>query len=331
MNKISRKMAKFADLPYGYLQLFAEGTPALEDSPEFKEDLKEFSAFEKKMAKFTEERKSKEAEKETSKQTKEPAEKIIEKELVKETVKAVHEEVATPEQKPKQDAETNKAFQEQRKAREEAETKAKVLEEKAARADALIKAQFGKQGITTVEQYEQWIKDGQDEADTERYKTAGLTEVEIEKIRKFDEIQAKAESTQQEQSQQAYLSQWEALYKAYPDLKTDAEAFREGKDPSFYNDEMKAELARGSSPLAAYRNAHFETILANATKGTKETAKQEALDQMNSKNHIKANAQLGGDVDHVEISNEQMAIYRRLTGKTDAEIRKFHKKQLAGG
>ncbi len=92
---------------------------------------------------------------------------------------------------------------------------------------------------------------------------------------------------------------------------------------------MQAEIARGASPLAAYRSAHFETILANATKGIKEVTKQEALNQLSSKDHIKANATGGGEVDHVQIPEAMMAQYRAYNkGKTDAQIRAFHKQQL---
>jgi hypothetical protein len=332
MEQISRKIGEVAVLPKFRLplnlQLFAEDdAPNLEDSPEFKEDSREYEKMNAKIDKFNSDRAPKETVKEPAK-----VEVVIEKELVKVEEEAGNKEVATPTDKPKQDTETNKAFQEMRQKLESAEKeKAEVLA-KAQKADAMIKAQFGAQGITTVEQYEQWLKQGEEEADNTRYKEAGLTEAEIEKIRKFDEIQAKAESSQKEQTQQAYLSQWESLYKAYPDIVADAESFREGKDPSFYTEEMKDEIARGASPLAAYRNAHFETILANATKTVKETATQDAVDRLSSKNHIKGNAQAAGDIEHFEVDADQMRIYRGLMkGKTDAQIRAFAKKQNVGG
>lgn len=319
MDEISRKTGNVADFPLKMdLQLFAEDEegdyPNLDDQPESKEDMREYEKMNAKMDKFTADREPKEPVKETK-----------ETEPVKEPVKAVTEEVATPEQKPKQDKETNDAFQEMRK-------KTELLEAKAKKADALIAEQFGSQGITTVEQYETWIKQGEVEAETKRLTDAGLQPEEIEKLRKYDEIVASTKVEQETKTKEAWDASWNTLYAAYPDIVEDSKAFVEGKDPLFFNAAMKAELARGASPLAAYRNAHFETILANATKSIKEVTKQETLNQLNSKDHIKANGNASGEIEHIEIDPVQMAMYRKMVpGKSDADIRKFAKQQLAGG
>ncbi len=318
MNEISSKTANVAELPLKLdLQLFAgeeEGFPALEETPEFKDDAKEFNA---KMDKFVQER-----------ETKAPAEQTTENEPAQEEDKAGTPEVAVPDQKPKQDSETNKAFQEMRKAREDAERKVAEAEARAKKADELIAQQYGKShGIYTVEQYEHRLQQEREAEENERYEAAGLKPEEIEKIRKFDELQRETESQKQERQRAEHIQQWDRLYTSYPELRETAKAFNEGKEPEWYTDEMKAELARGSSPLAAYRNAHFETILQRATTSTKEVAKQEALNQINSKDHIKANGTAGGDVDHVEIDDDTMRMYRALNkGKTDAQIRAWHKK-----
>jgi desulfoferrodoxin (superoxide reductase-like protein) len=321
MNEISSKTANVAELPLKLnLQLFAEDiAPNLEDTPEFKEDAKEFAAMDAKMEKFTEERKSKETP---------VVEKTVENEPDKVIDKAVTPEVAAPDEKPKQDMETNKAFQEMRQKLEAAEKAKTENEAKAKKADDVIAKEYGKShGIFTVEQYEQRLQQEKEVEDNERYQAAGLRPDEVEKIREFDRIKAEAETIKQATTQQAYLTQWDSLYKAYPDIVETSKLFSEGKDPEWYNDDMKAEIARGASPLAAYRNAHFETILANVTKGTKETAKQEALNQLNSKDHIKANSGTGSDVEHVEIDPEQMRMFRALNkGKSDAEIRTWYKK-----
>lgn len=330
MNEISRKIGNVADFPLKLnLQLFADGTPELENTPEFKEDLKEYSAMEAKLAKFTEERQAKEPAKETAKETPKEADAEIktDKEPAKEVEKAATPEVATPDDKPKQDSETNKAFQEMRQKLEAAEKAKTDIEARAKRADALIAAQFGAQGITTVEQYEQWIKQGEEEADNKRYQEAGLKPEEIEKLRKYDELQRESEADKSARQQNENTQRWQSLYTSYPELVESSNLFNEGKDPEWYNDEMKALIANGSSPRAAYRDVHFETILQNRLKDTKEVAKQEALNQLNSKEHIKPNATTGGDVDHVEIDDDTMRMYRQLNkGKTDAQIRAWHKK-----
>lgn len=312
MDRISRKTANVANLPLKLnLQLFADkfdGAPNLEDTPEFRDDAREFN---EKLAKMTEK----------------PSEPPVENEPVKESKEAGTPEVAAPEEKPKQDSETNKAFQEMRQKLEAAEKANAEIEAKAKKADELIAQQWGKShGIYTVEQYEQRIQQEREQEENERYEAAGLKPDEIEKLRKYDELQRETEAQSQAKQREEYLGRWNDLYKAYPDLQDTAKAFNEGKEPEWYTAEMKAEIARGASPTAAYRNAHFETILQNAVKGTKESARQEALNSINSKDHMKPSGAEGGDVDHVEIDDDQMNMYRRLTGKTDAQIRAWHKK-----
>lgn len=331
MNQISRKTEEVADLPKFRLplnlQLFAgddDGTPNLEDSDDFKSDAREYEQMNAKIEKFTADRTPKEPAKET--ETK------LEKEPAKAEEEAGTKEVATPNEKPKQDKETNDAFQEMRKKLEASEKEKSDVLAKAAKADALIKAQFGNQGINTVEQYEQWIKDGEIQAETDRYTEAGLTAEEIDKIRNYDTLKAEVTSRTVAEIQQESANQWGALYKLYPEVEADITKFNNGEAQSTYNAEMQAEIARGASPLAAYRNVHFESILANATKTVKETATQDAVDRLSSKNHIKGNASAAGDIEHFEIDPDQMKIYRGLMkGKTDAQIRAFAKKQNAGG
>lgn len=321
MENISRKSVDVADLRYKVnLQLFADGEgepyPELENDPEYKKDAQEYSKMDAKLDKFTEERTQK-------------AEVKMEDEPVEE-VKAVTEEVATPE-KPKQDSETNKAFQDMRKQLEAEQAKAK-------KADALISAQFGDRGIHTVEQYDQWIKEGEEEAELERLTTAGLTPEEIQKLKDYDRLLAETSQDSQTKYQQTVKSQWDEVFNAFPDLdKRDIQfngtqvTFVGDKPPEWLTSDMISRLESGYNPIDAYRNAHYDTILANATKTIKETAAQDALDKLNSKDHLAPNASTGGEVDHVEIDPAQMAMYRKLTGKSDAEIRKFHKKSLAGG
>lgn len=319
MDEISRKMANVADLPLKLdLQYFADdfdGAPNLEDTPEFRDDAREFNL---KMESMTKSRES----------VKETVETQVENEPVKDTEKAVTPEVAAPDDKPKQDSETNKAFQEMRQKLEAAEKLRLEVEAKAKKADDLIAQQWGKShGIYTVEQYEQRLQQEREQEENQRYEEAGLRPDEIEKIRKYDEMTSMLRNQEEARTREAHLNSWADLYKVYPELSETAKVFAEGKEPEWYNAEMKAEIARGASPTAAYRNAHFETILQNAMKGTREVAKQEALNSLNSKDHMKPNASTGGDVDHVEIDDETMRMYRALNkGKTDAQIRAWHKK-----
>lgn len=314
MDQISRKTGNVAAYPLKLdLQLFAEeeAAPNLEDSPEFAADAREFNA---KMDKFMESR------------TQEP-----EMKTEPDKVDTVEKpEVVEPE-KPKQDSETNKAFQEMRKQLEAEKQRAADLEAKAQqdkqRADALIAQQFGDRGIFTVEQYELAVAREREIADNERFEQAGLTPDEVRKLREFDELQNRIQGDKVSQSQQQVQSAWNQLYSAYPDLVDTSKAFDAGGVPDWFTPEMKAEIDRGASPLAAYRHAHFDKLLNGKLQNEREAAKQEALDKLNSKEHLAPNATTGGEVDHVEIDEETMRAYRALNkGKTDAQIRAWHKK-----
>lgn len=315
MQNISSKTGNVADFPAKLnLQLFGEedGTPNLEESAEYEADAREFNA---KMDTFA---KGRAIETETD---------VVEQETENpETVEEVEKpEVVDPE-KPKQDSETNKAFQEMRKQLEAEKARVADIEARAKKADELIASQYGEShGIYTVEQYEQRLQQEREQENIERYKEAGLTDEEIRKIKDYDSIKQQSESSRLEQQQQAAIAQWQQLFTTYPDLSP-AEA---GKSPDWYTPEMAAEIERGASPLAAYRNAHFETILQRTLGNAQEAAKQEALDKLNSKEHLAPNSSTGGEVDHVEIDDETMRAYRALNkGKTDAQIRAWHKKNV---
>lgn len=325
MNEISRKTGKVADFPLKLdLQLFAgeEAYPSLEESSDFPTDAREFNA---KMDAYVKDRESKVV-------TETPAEKPVENEPVNVESQAEKPEVADPDSKPKQDSETNKAFQEMRKAREEAERRAAEIEARAKKADELIAQQYGHMGITTVEQYEAALQREREAEETRRYEEAGLTADEIEKLRKYDELVQQQQQQSQQQQTVEFQKSWSKLYDAYPELVEGSKAFDEGKDPEWFTDEMKEEIRRGASPLAAYRNAHFDTIMKKQLQSAQEIAKQEALDKLNSKDHLQASGTVGGNVDHVEIDEETMRAYRALNkGKTDAQIRAWHKKHAMGG
>jgi hypothetical protein len=73
----------------------------------------------------------------------------------------------------------------------------------------------------------------------------------------------------QEQTQKA----WQELYKEFPDLVESSQSFNDGKDPEWYNADMKARLNKGYDPVDAYRLAHMSTIQTQ----TKKAAEQKAI------------------------------------------------------
>lgn len=315
MNKISRKTVEVADLPRRYpmnLQLFSEdGTPSLEDSPEYQSDMNEFDS---KMKRFMSDRES-------------PTNDDI-ADNVEDSEQAETPEVAEPEEKPKQDSETNKAFQEMRKQLDAEKARAAEVEARAKKADELIAKQYGEShGIYTVEQYEQRLQEEEERANIERYEGAGLTPEEIQMLKEYPQLKQSTTAEQEAKRNQEAEQGWVELFEKFPDLgKAVADQNQEAVD-LFYNDKMKKEMERGASPLAAYLSANFEAVLESRLKNVQEAAKQEALDKLNSKEHLAPNASTGGEVDHVEIDDETMRAYRALNkGKTDAQIRAWHKK-----
>lgn len=314
MNHISRKMVDVADLPRRYpmdLQLFSEeAVPSLEDTPEYKEDMNEFDS---KMQKFMDDRTS------TTEQTTETAE---------DSEEAHEPEVADPAEKPKQDSETNKAFQEMRKQLEAEKARAAEVEAKAKKADELIAKQYGEShGIYTVEQYEQALQEEEERANNERYETAGLTPEEIQMLKEYPELKQATTAEIEAKKNQELEQGWVELFSEFPDLGQAVADKNQAVVDAFYNDSMKKEMERGASPLAAYLKANYKTIMENNIKNVQEAAKQEALDKLNSKEHLAPNASTGGEVDHVEIDEETMRAYRALNkGKSDAQIRAWHKK-----
>ncbi|MNN48787.1 hypothetical protein D3C81_1632860 [compost metagenome] len=146
-------------------------------------------------------------------------------------------------------------------------------------------------------------------------------------LKEYPQLKQETATEQQARQDREFASGWQSLYSAYPEVEQAIQKYNAGEEQDIFNEEFRAELARGASPLAAYRNAHFERIMASKLQNVQEAAKQEALDKLNSKEHLAPNASTGGEVDHVEIDEETMRAYRALNkGKSDAQIRAWHKK-----
>jgi hypothetical protein len=320
---ISSKMGEVADLPRRLtlnLQHFAgDGTPDLEDSPDYAEDMNE---FDQKMSKYMSTQKQEEPATPTE-TTETPS-----TDPETDSKQAATPDVADPVEKPKQDSDTNKAFQEMRKQLEAEKARAAEIEAKAKKADELIAQQYGEShGIYTVEQYEQQLQREKENADRQRYEEAGLTPEEIQMLKEYPQLKQETMEQKQLRLEQEQVDGWKKLYDTYPEFKAAVSSENPEELQRLFNEDMKAEIARGASPLAAYRNAHFEMIMKSQLQNVQEIAKQEALDKLNSKEHLAPNASTGGEVDHVEIDEETMRAYRALNkGKTDAQIRAWHKK-----
>lgn len=250
-------------------------------------------------------------------------------------VKTEPPEVVSPEpEKPKQDHETNKAFQEMRKAREEAERRAKA-------ADEVIAKEFGHLGITSLEQYEQYLRD---EPKRKEYAEKGIDYDEVRKIASEiaeeraanhpDVIRAKQDAARMEVN-----SDIRELKTAYPDLdvsevdKLDSVELRTmlSKLPNW--DQMEQRVNRGYSLKDAYELANRETIEQKRI----EAAAQAERNKINGKAHMKPTGSVEtGDV--LIVPPDVLSQYRQIfkkdlkTGKMkESDFIDHYKKSLKGG
>lgn len=94
------------------------------------------------------------------------------------------------------------------------------------------------------------------------------------------EAKALKEQQQLQSQQQQVMSKWDALYKKYPHLADESQAFTRGEIPSFYTDEMKSRVERGYDPLDAYELAHGTEMRTEMQTKTKKQAEQQVLKQI---------------------------------------------------
>jgi hypothetical protein len=240
-------------------------------------------------------------------------------------------EVVDPEpEKPKQDHETNKAFQEMRKAREEAERRAKA-------ADEIIEREFGHLGIKTVEQYHQYL---QDEKKRREYAEKGIDYDEVRKIAKEEaDNHPDVIKARQEAQRMAVNSEIRELKTAYPELdisevdRLDPTELRTmlSKLPNW--DQMEHRVNRGYSLKDAYELANREAI----EQKRLEAAKQAERNKIHGKAHLKpsGSAETG---DAIIVPPEVMNQYRQIFKKqlkagtmTESDFVNHYKKSLRGG
>lgn len=216
--------------------------------------------------------------------------------------------VAEPGQNPSfKDDPQNKAFAEMRRQAEQAQARAK-------HADDLIARQYGEShGIYTVEQYEQALKAEQQEAERQRLESAGLPEDVINKLSKLDEIlqleEQRKVAEQQKQFDESMKTQIDELTKEHPDVQV--KDIKELMALPIY-DQMHDKLLKGYTVLDAYEAANRAELRAKALNQGKQTA----LNQVNSKSHIRGNGGEGADdVDLTSVPADVMATYRQMFAK----------------
>lgn len=218
------------------------------------------------------------------------------------------------------------------------------LKAELSRRDNWVKLNFGAQGITTWEQYEQAVAQSnrqqreQQQREMEAYhrqkekelQDAGYDTAQIREFFRTDpvfiqmhqenaalkqELASSKQERQQERIAQQILSDHAALKSKYGDLVPDLKSL----------DEKTLELFQQGMPLKmAWKEANEDKIL----EWAKTRATQKTLRDVNSKAHLGTEKSGSGDMaDMVEISPEKMRIYRGL-GYTEKQARQKEAKYL---
>lgn len=225
--------------------------------------------------------------------------------------------VADPETTPPaQDDKTNAAFAQIRREKEAAEQQLQAM-------NAMISQQYGHMGITTFEQYQQALEAQRQEAERQQYREAGLPDEIIDKLSKVDEVIQQAET---EKFNRLLTDNYSSLQKEYPELV---------KQP----DDIPAEVWQkwndgktGLSLTEAYELVNKKSI----REHLQAASKQSALNQVNSKSHLRGNGGQGADdVDLTSVPPDVLANYKSLfskelkTGKMkESDFVKHYKRSL---
>lgn len=215
------------------------------------------------------------------------------------------------------------------KARRESENKLKEVEARA-KTDREIAKKYGatygvyseedikntfatSHGINNLAEFEARLK-------AEEYKAKGIdTDAINDIINNHPDVKKAQEQAKQAQAQEnirGAISQLNADYQL--DLKTGDDL-----DKLHNADKMAEFIGKGLSASDAYFMANKKEILS----GEMASAKQAAINSINSKNHIKATGD-GVDISTVKIDAEEMKYYKAWFPKwSEKQIREYHAKQ----
>lgn len=232
------------------------------------------------------------------------------------------------ETKAKQTPEQDRAYADLRRKSEAAEKRANEVEmlrkrdQEVARkygkdynvySDADVEAQWGKShGITTVAEFEAAL---QKEAQDQEYKDKG---VDPDVINKIIEGHPAVQAAKAQQGQAAINSEMKEFADEYPDLNI--KTLKDMQDlPNF--EAIKEKAYRGMTLLEAYESVNRAEI----RKKNSESAKQAALNSIQSKDHVRGNGS-GVEGDTVRIPDDVMEMYRKFNpGKSMDEYKKHYK------
>jgi hypothetical protein len=207
------------------------------------------------------------------------------------------EDLADPQDPSFKDDPQNQKFAQMRREKEAAEQQMKQM-------DAYFAQQFGdSHGIHSFAEYQAAIEREQKEAERQQYIDAGLPEDVAEKLSKVDEVLKQAE---QEKFDRLLTDGFSDLKKEYPGLVKTAEDIPV---------EVFAKWDDGKTGLSlteAYELVNKKAI----REHLQASSKQKALNQINSKSHLRGNGGQGADdVDLTSIPTETLTMYRQMFKK----------------
>lgn len=246
------------------------------------------------------------------------------------TTETVEEVAEPPADKQPQDAETNAKFADMRRKMEAMEKQVKFAEkygQYGVTNESDISKKYGHMGIHTLDQLDQAITNQQREQERQKWIDEGYDPDRIEalvddKLNNHPSVVAAREVEYNNMLQQNYND----VVSEYPDLV---------KSPDDISEEVWQKWNNGKSGISL---ADAYTLINRKEIAAKQQAavKQAALNNLNSKNHLRPNGSDGsGSPDMGQIPDDVMDGYRRMFSKElksgkmkEADFIKHYKKSL---
>lgn len=210
------------------------------------------------------------------------------------------ESIAASPADSKQDPKIDSAFAKLRKEKETFEKTKKEL-------DSWVNENFGKQyGIKTIEEYKEMLDRQLREEKEAEFREAGYDPEVIKEIIKSDPKLAKALNMVEAQEQDPAAAQAEYDKKLVDDYKVLAEKFQGlVTKPEDIPPQVWELYDKGLDLVQAYAAVNYEAI----ANHNKTVGSQQALNKINSKAHLKVEADGQGEVNDVFMPQETLAMY----------------------
>ena len=246
----------------------------------------------------------------------EEVEETNEEEVKEEVTEEIVEE-ETPEE-VKQSDKANSAFAELRRQKKELEQQTKAY-------DKWAVDNFAHLGVTDFKSYQvmmdkQIMEQTQSELEEKGY-DAELIQKAImlnPKLKAVIESQPQQQPEAQPINDDKLIADYTSLQAKYPELVTKPEEIPQA---------VWDRYDRGYDLVEAFEIVNKDKLTQKVAKKTKEIARQETLNKINSKKHLQTEKESGGGAADVHIDKETLAMYKGM-GFTEKQAMKFHKQHM---